>query len=290
MNYDPVVHKDYFIQLQLYLSEISESVKRFLKIDLVIDYDFMVAGKDDLSSVIQSLLYSDLFNFYEEALVLQAKKTMPVFITELESPLSNIRLELQAAVQDRDPVMINLAILKMESLARQGMLNPHLFKRALEDEVRWLVLHENLLIPKHFYEHLFATRRYYETVKLVVKMLSSALTMSSTHKPKESSDPELESIQQYILDHISEHISSVHIANHLNLNPSYFSRYFKKMTNINFSDYIHQFKISVAKNLLKRPGETVENVAYLIGYSDRAYFSKVFKKYTGENPSDYKDR
>jgi two-component system response regulator YesN len=57
---------------------------------------------------------------------------------------------------------------------------------------------------------------------------------------------------------------------------------------MNFTEYVHQFKIKLAIDLLQKPSETVENVAYSLGYSDRAYFSKVFKKYSEKNPSDYK--
>ena len=83
-------------------------------------------------------------------------------------------------------------------------------------------------------------------------------------------------------------ITSVEMAEHLHLNASYFSRYFKKLAGVNFTDYVNQYKINMAITMLCRRNETVENVAYTLGFSDRAYFSKVFKKYSGKSPSEYK--
>ncbi|MNC60028.1 HTH-type transcriptional activator Btr [compost metagenome] len=83
-------------------------------------------------------------------------------------------------------------------------------------------------------------------------------------------------------------ITSVDMADHLHLNASYFSRYFKKLAGVNFTDYVNQYKINMAITMLSRRNETVENVAYTLGFSDRAYFSKVFKKYSGKSPSEYK--
>lgn len=83
-------------------------------------------------------------------------------------------------------------------------------------------------------------------------------------------------------------VTSTDMAEHLHLNASYFSRYFKKLSGVNFTDYVNQYKMNMAITMLARPHETVENVAYTLGFSDRAYFSKVFKKYNGRNPSEFK--
>jgi len=108
--------------------------------------------------------------------------------------------------------------------------------------------------------------------------------------PRESqANPDLQAINAFIYENIFRNVTSIDIARHLHLNPSYFSRYFKKLTGTNFTDHVHLIKMEEAKRLLAS-GETAEHTAYVLGYSDRAYFSKVFKKYTGLSPSEYKPR
>lgn len=67
------------------------------------------------------------------------------------------------------------------------------------------------------------------------------------------------------------------MARYLFLDPSYFSRYFKRMTGLTFTDYVHQHKMKVATKMLKISSQNLESLAVGLGYSDRTYFSKVFK-------------
>ena len=101
-------------------------------------------------------------------------------------------------------------------------------------------------------------------------------------------NPKIKEIDQYIIEHLSENITSIIMANHLHLNPSYFSRFFKQLTGENFTDYVHRFKIRLAITMLTERYESIEYIAYSLGYSDRTYFSKIFKKYTGLSPGEYK--
>ena len=113
-------------------------------------------------------------------------------------------------------------------------------------------------------------------------------TGGGTGREGREDSPDLKVINALIHEHMQRNFTAIDAARVLHLNPSYFSRYFKKIAGVNFTDYVHLLKMEEAKRLLAEHNETAENAAYMLGYSDRAYFSKVFKKYTGKNPSDYK--
>ncbi|MNI86968.1 Arabinose operon regulatory protein [compost metagenome] len=100
--------------------------------------------------------------------------------------------------------------------------------------------------------------------------------------------PKLQLIDQYISEHLSETISLIDIANYLFLNPSYFSRYFKQETGLNFTDYMHRYKMKIACKLIKEKQYSTEMIALKLGYMERTYFSKIFKKYIGVSPKDYR--
>lgn len=77
------------------------------------------------------------------------------------------------------------------------------------------------------------------------------------------------------------------VAAKVNFTTAAFCRYFKKQTNITFTDFVNQYRIDVAKNLLMQD-KNVTETCYAIGFESLSYFNKLFKKIVGENPSDFK--
>jgi two-component system response regulator YesN len=65
------------------------------------------------------------------------------------------------------------------------------------------------------------------------------------------------------------------------------AKMFKKETGISLKQYISDYRISVAKELLSRPGARISDVACEVGFDNFSYFSTVFKKTTGYTPNEY---
>lgn len=76
------------------------------------------------------------------------------------------------------------------------------------------------------------------------------------------------------------------IAERLGMTQEYFSYLFHKETGIKFTDFIRNRRIEIARQLLERTDEPVQDIAYMVGYSDEKYFSKTFKKVTGKTPTE----
>ncbi|HHX60138.1 MAG TPA: helix-turn-helix transcriptional regulator, partial [Epulopiscium sp.] len=79
------------------------------------------------------------------------------------------------------------------------------------------------------------------------------------------------------------------IAKKFHYNPTYLSSLFKKHTNYPLLDYINRTRISVAKNLLTDPTNTLFYIAQTCGFNDDKYFMKIFKKFEGMTPSQYRN-
>jgi len=94
--------------------------------------------------------------------------------------------------------------------------------------------------------------------------------------------------KQYVAEHYSKNINLEDIAEQVHMNSVYFSVMFKKETNINFSDYLVDFRLTKAKELLKNYSISISEVGALVGYKDPRYFSKLFNKIVGIKPSDYR--
>ncbi|WP_105619252.1 AraC family transcriptional regulator [Vallitalea okinawensis] len=78
------------------------------------------------------------------------------------------------------------------------------------------------------------------------------------------------------------------LSNHLNLNRSYLYTIFKEELNLSPQQYIINFRINKAVELLNNQELTIAEVARSVGYQDQFIFSKTFKKQKGLSPKIYR--
>lgn len=90
---------------------------------------------------------------------------------------------------------------------------------------------------------------------------------------------------QYINMKYCESIMVQQIADHCGVDRAYLSKIFKYATGNTLQEYLIQFRIKRAKQLLKDTDLSVKYVSYSVGYNDPFTFSKVFKKQEGVSPS-----
>lgn len=92
----------------------------------------------------------------------------------------------------------------------------------------------------------------------------------------------------YINGHYHEKIQLSQVANHCGLSPSQFSRSFKREQGQTFRDFLIQFRIRKARDLLKHPCASVIDVAFAVGFNDHSYFTRMFRRHVGVPPSSYR--
>ena len=96
-------------------------------------------------------------------------------------------------------------------------------------------------------------------------------------------------IYQYIHDQYNDTPDVNEVAASVHLSTAAFCRYFKKQTNITFTDFVNQYRITQAKTLLLKD-ISVSEACYEVGFESLSYFNKLFKKLAGENPSAFKKK
>ena len=96
------------------------------------------------------------------------------------------------------------------------------------------------------------------------------------------------SIMQYISTHYVENMPLEQIAEEVELSPNYICSLFKKETGINLYQYIMEFRINRAKELLLSTNLKSYEIAAKTGFADESYFSRSFKKVTGQSPVEFR--
>ena len=79
------------------------------------------------------------------------------------------------------------------------------------------------------------------------------------------------------------------VAGKVNLTTSAFCRYFKRQTNMTFTEFVNQYRIERAKNMLMQD-KNITETCYAVGFESLSYFNKLFNKIVGENPSEFKKK
>jgi len=70
------------------------------------------------------------------------------------------------------------------------------------------------------------------------------------------------------------------------MNECYLKKGFKTLTGKTINEYQQELRIAKARKLLQQEGQTVSEVAVVLGYSSISHFSTAFKKATGMKPCE----
>lgn len=103
----------------------------------------------------------------------------------------------------------------------------------------------------------------------------------------EASD-QVRRIEKYIQAHYQEELSLERVSEAFHMSMPYFCQYFKKHMGVNFVSYLNGFRIQKARELLRNPAFSTEQVAAAIGISNPNYFVRLFKKLTGQTVGTYR--
>lgn len=96
---------------------------------------------------------------------------------------------------------------------------------------------------------------------------------------------ELTAILESNLD--NEELNAEFISKQIGISHSVVYKKVKALTGFSLVEFIREFRLKRASQLLKDYNMPVTDVCFMIGFSDRKYFSQVFKKKYGVTPSEY---
>jgi YesN/AraC family two-component response regulator len=98
---------------------------------------------------------------------------------------------------------------------------------------------------------------------------------------------QIRQIIMYMNERFAENISLEKMAKRANMNPYYFSVFFKKSAGLHFKDCLTNIRLEHARDILDREDVKTYDLASMVGYEDPRHFAKVFKKAFGVSPKEY---
>ena len=168
---------------------------------------------------------------------------------------------------------------------------PGQFERVAKQLADWgITLDRQMLRDAYFSTQVVPGKQHDAVVKLLT-IFAQHLSMLSNQvvvQHENAEPPVIAKAKEYIQEHQTENLRLGHVAKACNTSTFYFCKMFKKITGINFTDYLSRVRIEKSKNLLLNPNLRVSEIAFEVGFQSLTHFNRVFKKILGQSPTEYR--
>lgn len=162
-------------------------------------------------------------------------------------------------------------------------------KTSIEDKKTGYLEGANDYITKPFDESLLLSRienllknSSLIKTKFIEKDISNPKEINTTSKDQEF----LEKIYKILENNLdSNNLKAEDISKKMNMSHSSLYKKIKELTGLTFIEFLRDYKLSIAKQLIQEMGYSVSDASYKVGYSDCKYFSKLFKNKFKQTPS-----
>lgn len=167
------------------------------------------------------------------------------------------------------------------------------FERAARQVKEWGVEVEPRLLHDAYFASRVVPPRQHEAVVKLLTIFAQHLSILSNQVVVQHENAEpvvITKAKEFIQEHQTENLRLGHVAKACNTSTFYFCKMFKKITGINFTDYLSRVRIEKSKNLLLNPNLRVSEIAFEVGFQSLTHFNRVFKKILGQSPTEYRSQ
>jgi YesN/AraC family two-component response regulator len=228
----------------------------------------------------------------KQAIECIAKYQPDVVITDICMPIVN-GLEVAAYVSENHPGITVVILSECDNFEyARSAIRSRVFDYVLKPITSFTL--QNLLVElkkkldndrKHqseskYYQEADSLKQCYEQTLDKIKIKCWNFSEKKALEAKEFVDMHYQDIG----------LSIEKVCNKLSISASYLSRIFKKYIGRTFIEYLTEFRIEKAKELLKNTDLKNYAVAEMVGYTDPHYFCNLFKRITGLTPSEYRNQ
>ncbi len=105
-----------------------------------------------------------------------------------------------------------------------------------------------------------------------------------------NTDSRVLKVIRFIENNIGKKNSNAELAEVIYMAPNSFSRLFKENMGVTPHQFLQKRKVAYACELFEFTDKTIEDIAVILGFSDRYHFTRVFTTITGVSPGSYRKR
>lgn len=163
--------------------------------------------------------------------------------------------------------------------------------RALNLIKQWGLETDRQEAARHYQETPVVQPSEYEATIRLLQFFADqlgALANQILLQEKDAEPPQITRARQFIEANAQEDLSLAAVAKHARMSPFYFCKMFKKITGVNFANYVSGVRVEKAKTLLLNPNYRVSEIAYEVGFQSLTHFNRVFKNIAGQSPTEYR--
>lgn len=92
----------------------------------------------------------------------------------------------------------------------------------------------------------------------------------------------------YIQEHYSRQITIAEIAGVCHYSQSHFMKFFKESMGMGFIQYLNDYRLGIAGQMLKETGSGILEIAEETGFENLSYFNRIFKRKYGVTPGQFR--
>ena len=111
-------------------------------------------------------------------------------------------------------------------------------------------------------------------------------TVFISHNPK--SLEKMKTVLKYVEEHYTEKLTIDDMAKLTFYSKSHFMKFFKVHMGTGFTEYLNDYRLTMAARLLKSSDESILMIAEESGFDNLSYFNRIFKRKYGVSPGSYR--
>jgi AraC-like DNA-binding protein len=171
--------------------------------------------------------------------------------------------------------------------------SPAQFERVYQLASRWgLAVPREQLRQAYFGGRVVPGRQHEHLVRLlgIFAQHLSLITNQVFVQQQNAEPPVITRAKDYITAHQAEDLTLSQVAQAVNTSTFYFCKIFRRVTGLNFTDYVSRVRIEKARNLLLNRNLRISEIAFEVGFQSLTHFNRVFKRILGVSPTKYRSR
>lgn len=98
----------------------------------------------------------------------------------------------------------------------------------------------------------------------------------------------MKTVLTYIQENYSRPITVEEIANECYYSKSHFMKFFKDSMGMGFIQYLNDYRLNIACQMLKESSDSILNIAAMTGFDHLSYFNRIFKRKYGITPGEFR--